>query len=95
MEEVPRRTSLASLRLPCFILSLKCLETEGFVAFQGRAGNTSIVRWNLRPVIFRVETWIAQSWQSQLLASASIWDCVEHSLQNPTGDPSIKKSLLT
>ena len=55
MEEVRRRTSLAPLASPCFILSLLSLETEGFFAFQRRAGITSIVRWNLRLVIFGVE----------------------------------------
>ena len=55
MEEVRRRTSLAPLASPCFILSLLSLETEGLLAFQGRAGITSIVWWNLRPVIFGVE----------------------------------------
>ena len=56
MEEVRRRTSLAPLASTCFILSLLSLETEGLLAFQGSAGITSIVRWNLHPVIFGVET---------------------------------------
>ena len=30
-------------------------ETEGFLDYQGSAGIISIVRWNLRPVIFDVE----------------------------------------
>ena len=48
---VPRSRPLR----PCFILSLLSLETEGLLAFQGRAGITSIVRWNLRPVKFGVD----------------------------------------
>ena len=31
------------------------VETEGLLDYQGRAGMISIVRWNLRPVIFGVE----------------------------------------
>ena len=54
MEEVQRRTSLAPLASPCFMLSLLSLETEGLLAFQARAGIASIVRWNLCPVIFGV-----------------------------------------
>ena len=55
MEEVPRRTSLAPLASPCFVLRLIRVETEGLLAYQGRAGIISIVRWNLRPVIFGAE----------------------------------------
>ena len=55
MAEVRRRTSLAPLASPCFVLSLVSLETEGPFVFHGRAGITSIVQWNLRPVIFGVE----------------------------------------
>ena len=45
-------------RTPCVPGFLRCLigvETEGFLDYQGRAGIISIVRWNLRPVIFGVE----------------------------------------
>ena len=52
-EEVRRRTSLAPLASPCFILSLSNLGTEGPLAFQ--AGITSSIRWNLCPVIFGVD----------------------------------------
>ena len=55
MEEVPRRTSLVPLALPCFELCLIGVETEGLLDCQGRAGIISIVRWNLRPVVFGVE----------------------------------------
>ena len=55
MEEVQRRTLLAPLASPCFIPSLQGLETEELLAFQERVGITSIVQWNLRPVIFGVE----------------------------------------
>ena len=55
MEEVPRRTSLAPFEFPCFALCLIGMETEGLLDYQGRAGIMSIVRWNLRPVIFGVE----------------------------------------
>ena len=55
MEEVPRRTSPAPLPSPCFVLCSIRVETEGLLAYQGRAGIISIVRWNLRPVIFGVE----------------------------------------
>ena len=66
MEGVRRRTSLAPLASPCFILSLLSLETEGLLAFQGRAGITSIVRWNLRPVILGVE-------KNALIFCYSLW----------------------
>ena len=55
MEEVPRRTSLVPLAFPCFVLGLTGVETEGLLDYQGRAGIISIVRWNLRPVIFSVD----------------------------------------
>ena len=55
MEEVPRRTSLAALASPCFLVCLIGVDTEGLLDYQGRAGIISIVRWNLRPVIFGVE----------------------------------------
>ena len=55
MEEVPRRTSLVPLAFPCFLLCLIRVEAEGLLDYQGRAGIISIVRWNLRPVIFGVE----------------------------------------
>ena len=57
MEEVSRRTSLALLASPCSVLclTLSGMETEGFFDYQGRAGIISILRWNLRPVIFGVE----------------------------------------
>ena len=40
---------------PCFVRCLIGVETEGLLDYQGRAGIISIVRWNLRPVIFGVE----------------------------------------
>ena len=48
---VPRSYPLRSLVLLCLI----GVETEGLLDFQGRAGIISIVRWNLRPVIFGVD----------------------------------------
>ena len=54
MEEVPHRTSLAPFAFPCSVLCLIGVEAEGFVDYQGRAEIIAIVRWNLRPVIFRV-----------------------------------------
>ena len=45
---------LKLLASPCFVFCLLRVETEGFLDYQGRAGIISIVRWNLRPVIFRV-----------------------------------------
>ena len=44
---------------PCVPLFVHCLirvEAEGFLDYQGRAGIISIVRWNLRPVIFGVDS---------------------------------------
>ena len=55
MEEVPHRTSLVPLAFLCFVLCLIGVETEGILDYQGRAGIISIVRWNLRPVIFGVD----------------------------------------
>ena len=43
---------------PCVPLFVHCLirvEAEGLLDYQGRAGISSIVRWNLRPVIFGVD----------------------------------------
>ena len=55
MEEVPCRTSLVPLAFPCLVLCFIGVETEGLLDYQGRAGIISIVRWNLRPVIFGVD----------------------------------------
>ena len=45
-------------RVPLFVLVLVGLEAKGLLDFQGRRGITSIVRWNLRPVIFGVEFFV-------------------------------------
>ena len=50
------RTSLVPLAFPCFVLCLIRVETEGLLDYQGRGGIISIVRWNLRPVIFGVKS---------------------------------------
>ena len=42
-------------RVPFFMLVLIGLEAKGLLAFQGRRGIASVVRWNLRPVTFVVE----------------------------------------
>ena len=55
MEEVPRRTSLAPLASPWFVLCLVGVETEGLLDYQGSAGIMPIVQWNLCPVIFGVD----------------------------------------
>ena len=52
---VPRRTSPAPLASPRFVHCLIGVEAEGLLDYQGWAGIISIVRWNLRPVIFGVE----------------------------------------
>ena len=61
MEEVPCRTSLAPLASPLVLYisdyPVIGLETEGLLDYQGRAGIISIVRWNLRLVIFGVKMW--------------------------------------
>ena len=41
--------------IPVCLLVLKGLEAKGLSDFQRRRGITSVVRWNLRPVIFGVE----------------------------------------
>ena len=42
-------------RVPFFMFILIGLEAKNLFAFQGRRGIASVVRWNLRPVIFGVE----------------------------------------
>ena len=42
------------------MLSLVGVETEEFLDYQGRAGIISILRWNLRPVIFGVHSCFLQ-----------------------------------
>ena len=61
MEEVPRRSSPVPLAFLCFVHCLIGLETEGLLDYQGQAGIISIVRWNLRPVIFGVDSGNVQS----------------------------------
>ena len=41
-------------RVPFLMLILIGLEATGLLAFQGRRGIASVVRWKLRPVIFGV-----------------------------------------
>ena len=43
-------------RVPFFMLILIGLEAKNLLAFQGRRGIASVVRWNLRPVILGVES---------------------------------------
>ena len=43
-----------------FMLVLIGLEAKNLLAFQGRRGIAFVVRWNLRPVIFGVETGLSQ-----------------------------------
>ena len=68
MEEVRYGTLLAPLASPCFILSSPRLVTksgtEGLFSLPGEVGNhflTSIVWWNLRPVVFGVDILCLQS----------------------------------
>ena len=42
-------------RKPFFTLILIGLEAKNLLAFEGRRGIASVVRWNFRPVIFGVE----------------------------------------
>ena len=42
-------------RVPFFMLIVIGLEAKNRLAFQGRAGIASIVRWSLRPIIFGVD----------------------------------------
>ena len=59
--EVNGRSTVSYLvrtpRVPFFMLILIGLEAKNRLAFQGRRGITSVVRWNLRPVIFGVDLW--------------------------------------
>ena len=70
MEEVPCRTSLTPLASPCFQLCIIVVETERLLDYQGRAGIMSIVRWNLRPVIFGVDQSASKSQRSSRFAIA-------------------------
>ena len=65
LEEVPRRTSLAPIGSPFSVLCLIGAETEGLLDYQGRTGIISIVRWNLRPVIFGVDFLLMVSFGAQ------------------------------
>ena len=47
--------------VPLFVHCLRRVEAEGLLDYQGRAVIISIVRWNLRPVIFGVELRVAKS----------------------------------
>ena len=56
MEMIGRRTALYLVHTPrisFFVLALIGLEAKGLLAVQERRGIASVVRWNLRPVIFR------------------------------------------
>ena len=60
---------------PCVPLFVHCLirvEAEGPLDYQGRAGIISIVRWNLRPVIFGLDY---QKLESDLSISQTCLPC--------------------
>ena len=84
MEEVSRRTSCAPLASPC--LCFLCLEAEGFLAFEGRRGMISVVRWNLRHTRCRNKVNVAHSpvnfgWAIRILTSffcTSFLPCLFH-----------------
>ena len=42
------------------------MEAEGLLDYQGRSGIISIVRWNLRPVIFGVDPCNTVSWNTPI-----------------------------
>ena len=82
--------SLAPLVSPCCVLCSKGVATEGPLDFQGKAGINSIVRWNLRPVIFgvhlpekslRSQFCLFAFWES-LLASHFCWTKFPNKAQN-------------
>ena len=87
-------TSLAPLASPCLVLSLIGVETEGFLDYQGRAGIISIVRWNLRPVIFGVDSWLPAQQKEHIaekdLIKSSDW-CPAGGMME-FGDPAISLS---
>ena len=47
-----------TLCVPVFLLILVGLEAKELLDFQGRRGITSILRWNLHPVLFCVGEWV-------------------------------------
>ena len=74
MEMNGKSTVSYLVRTPCipfFLLILIGLEAKGLLAFQGRHGIASVVRWNLRPVIFGVEGSVARRTEKQ--KGPSIW----------------------
>ena len=79
LDEVPRRTSLVPLAFPCFVLRLIEVETEGLLDYQGGRGIISIVRWDLRPVIFGVEICILEAELS--------WGCFMETGRTPKVSP--------
>ena len=68
MEMIGGSSASYLARTPLFCTSCNGVETEGFLDYQGRAGIISIVRWNLRPVIFGVEQ--TCFWQTVVLSPA-------------------------
>ena len=55
MEEVLRHSSLVPLAFPCFVLCSIGGGNRRAFRLPGKGGIISIVRWNLRPVIFGVD----------------------------------------
>ena len=98
MEMIGESTASYLARTPCvpvFLLILTGLEAKGLLAFQGRRGITSIVRWNLRPVIFGVREEIPEA------ATASSRSLIREKLasmpgsrktQHAFGDPLLETS---
>ena len=58
MMEMNGRSTVSHLvrapHVPFFMLIFIGLEAKGLLAFQGRRGIASLVRWNLRPVTFGI-----------------------------------------
>ena len=57
-------------RVPLFMLILIGLEAKGLLAFQARRGMISVVRWNLRLVIFGVEL---RFWSQHRIPNLHLW----------------------
>ena len=70
-----------TLCIPAFLPISICLEAKGLLDFQGRRGITSVVRWNLRPVIFGVERCLRKSFLVNDLKQATCYQIFEITLR--------------
>ena len=98
MEMIGRSTAsylVRTPRVPFFMLVVIGLEGRGLLAFQGRRGIASVVRWNLRPVIFGVEFSLSHYKRCPDLKLGLLFGCQLDHLASISGTLNRLKAMLS